>query len=79
MKFTVRDQLSTAALKLKNTAPEEWDKFVLTFCAYTDFIGDSVADADASNIMVAKGSALQCRALRNIFEECAKMKDKATP
>ena len=76
-KFGHREILSIACLRLKNAAPEEWDKFQQAFNVYRDFINDFVAEADVSHIMVAKGAALQCRELCKIFEECERMKDKA--
>jgi len=62
--------LSIASLKLKNAAPEQWDAFLIAFTEYADYMNFIVAEADASQIMVAKGFALQCRDLHKIFQEC---------
>jgi hypothetical protein len=74
---THREQLSIASLKLKNAAPEEWDKFKQAFDHYTIVAAENVVEADFGGIMVAKGAALQCRELRIVFAECERVKDKA--
>ena len=65
-----KTDLSIVSLKLKNAAPEQWDVFLKAFAAYAGHMNYIVADADASQIMIAKGFALQCRELFKLFEEC---------
>lgn len=59
-------------LKLRNAAPEQWEMFVQMFTVYTGEVIEAVTDADASNIMTAKGRAQQCKALLRSFIECDK-------
>lgn len=62
--------IKQVCLKLRNAAPSEWGLFCSMIEAYTLNVIDAVTDADASNIMVAKGRAQQCKAFLRAFTEC---------
>jgi hypothetical protein len=52
---------------LRARAPEEWDQFVKVFNEYTAEAVDAVTEADAANIMTAKGFALANKGWLNVF------------
>jgi len=52
---------------LRARAPDEWQRFVVMFDEYTFTALNAVLDADASNILEAKGFAQACKALAETF------------
>ncbi len=70
--------VSKSAQRLRNAAPEEWERFKQVFAEYSAQVTDAVTEADAGQIMTAKGHAQQCKALLRTFVECDR-EPKPTP
>lgn len=52
---------------LRARAPQEWQDFVTMFAEYTAEAVDKVTEADAADIMTAKGFALANKAWMQVF------------
>ena len=68
--------LAETALRLRNSNPEGWDQFVVSFAAYTDHAVLDVTAAGSDNVLVLQGQARQCLHLLRVFRECDKQKPK---
>lgn len=55
--------------QLRNAGPSQWDAFVQMFSAYKAEVTDAVTEADNNEILIAKGSAKQCKFLLRFFAE----------
>lgn len=63
-------RLADRALALRKAFPDLFDAFVKEFAIYADDVTVAVTEADASEIMTAKGRAQQMRSLLRLLAEC---------
>ena len=68
------DLLSQTFLSLRNASPEAFEHCIKVFGEYTDEVTVAVTEADATDILVMKGRAQQCRAILRVLRECDKPK-----
>lgn len=69
------DELARAVLLLRNSAPEQFIRFMDAFGTYVNETVYAVTDASNEEVMRMQGRALALRSLFRIFQEC----DKARP
>ena len=62
-------ELKEVCRHLRARAPEEWTEFVNMFTAYTAEAIDMVTEADAAEIMTAKGFALANKGWLKLFSD----------
>lgn len=77
--MTPGQTIAVLALRLRNADPQNWDRFLVAFAAYTDEATVVVTEAQPADILVAQGRAQQCRALLRIFRECDASSTKPAP
>lgn len=62
--------LSDAALRLRNAAPDQFDHFLKVFQVYNYDVTVAVTVADQATVLQAQGRAQQTTALERLFREC---------
>lgn len=66
--MAIQDDLRQAAEFLRNAAPAEWEKFEEIFYNYTQEAIERVCEVEAHEMLIFKGHAQQCKALRGLFD-----------
>lgn len=70
MSESLPQALKRTARVLKNAAPEEFAEFQRVLQAHRDELTVAVTEADAAEIMTAKGRAQHARFIYQIADEC---------
>ena len=79
MSATANYDLSKFALLLRNANPDAWEAFLRTFTDYTQEVLENTSMAPADQVLRMQGRAQQCRALLQIFRDCASPSRKPAP
>jgi hypothetical protein len=74
-----KDDLSKYALLLRNANPDAWEAFLKTFACYAQEVLENTSMAPADQVLRMQGRAQQCRALLQIFRDCASPSRKPAP